>query len=113
MAAISRVVYSSTRHSRPWVIFKANNGKNCHNISLCEIATNNCELKITHGLEWRVELYTTRDIAANVELCWSYGKDFSIELRPAKCTTCLVSGIVIPSNFHNVLFLLLPGPTFW
>ena len=25
----------------------------------------------------------------------------------------LVSGIVIPSNFHNVLFLLLPGPTFW
>ena len=69
------------------LIFKANNGKNCHNISLCEIATNNCELKISHGLEWRVKLYTTRDIAANVELCWSYGKDFSIELRPAKCTT--------------------------
>ena len=77
------------------------------------MATNNCELKISHGLEWQVKLYTTRDIAANVKLCWNYGKILVSNYVLESALLSLVFGIVIPSNFHNVLFLLLPGPTYW
>ena len=60
------------------ILFKANNGNKCYNISLFESASNNCEIKIISGLITEVNLYTTCKIEANIELCWNYGDNFSM-----------------------------------